>query len=306
MVLGKIGLTGATGMLGRHLHAALNAAGADVVSVSRTSGEGVKVWDLANWLHHKEFDELFSGVRAVVHAGALVQPTGEVDQARMFDANVRACLNLGQWAVARDIPMVYISGAIVYADPYATRQDESAPLGFSGLGGFYGFSKLLAEDVLVRLRQQGLKLALLRPTSIYGQGMDEGKLVRRLLSLAAADGVIELVEPSADCIDLVHAADVSGATVAALLRQCWETFNVSSGEPVTIRSLAQACLDVTGKGQICCTGQIQPGYRPKITYSLEISRARELLGWEPVIDIWRGLDMLLHGQYLSDSPVVAK
>lgn len=306
MVLGRVGLTGATGMLGRHLHAALNAAGADVVCVSRSSGDGVKTWDLATWLRHQELDELFPGVRAVVHAGALVQPTGEVDQARMFDANVRACLNLGQWALARDIPVVYISGAIVYADPYAPSQDESAPLGCSGLGGFYGFSKLLAEDVLVRLRQQGLKLALLRPTSIYGQGLDEAKMVRRFLSLAAADSVIDLIEPSADRVDLVHAADVAAATVAVLQRQCWDNFNVSSGDPVSIRNLAQACLDVTGSGRISISGHTQPGYRPKTTYSLEINRARERLGWEPAIDIHCGLDMLLRGQYLLIAPIMDK
>jgi UDP-glucose 4-epimerase len=159
---------------------------------------------------------------------------------------------------------------------------------------------------LVRLRQQGLKLALLRPTSIYGQGLDEAKMVRRFLSLAAADSVIDLIEPSADRVDLVHAADVAAATVAVLQRQCWDTFNVSSGNPVSIRNLAQACLDVTGSGRISISGHMQPGYRPKTTYSLEISRARERLGWEPAIDINCGLDMLLRSQYLGDAPIVAK
>jgi UDP-glucose 4-epimerase len=289
-------------MLGRHLHAALNAAGAEVVSVSRSSGGGVKTWELANWLQHQELDELFPCVRAVVHAGALVQPAGEVDQSHMFDANVRACLNLGQWALERDIPVVHISGAIVYADPYAHSQDESARLGYSGIGGFYGFSKLLAEDVLARLCQQGLKLALLRPTSIYGQGLDESKMVRRFLSLAAGERVIDLIEPSSDCIDLVHAADVAAATVAVLQRQCWDNFNVSSGNPVSIRNLAQACLEVTGRGRISISGQTQPGYRPKTTYSLDINRARERLGWEPAIGIHCGLDMLLRGQYLLNAP----
>jgi UDP-glucose 4-epimerase len=306
MVLGKVGLTGVSGMLGRHLHAALSAAGADVVSVARYGRDTIKGWDLANWLQHQELDELFPGVRAVVHAGALVQSTGKVDQARMFDANVRACLNLGQWALDRNVQMVHISGAIVYADPYVIEQDESAPLGYSGLGGFYGFSKLLAEDVLVRLRQQGLKLALLRPTSIYGQGLDEAKLVMRFLSLAAADRAIDLIEPSADRIDLVHAADVAAATVAVLRRQSWETFNVSSGHPVSIRYLAQACLDVTGRGRIGIAEHMQSAYRSRTIYSLKISRAHERLGWAPAVDIHRGLEMLLRGQYLVTAPAMKK
>ncbi len=306
MVLGRIGLTGATGMLGRHLHAALDAAGAAVIAVSRAGSDGVAGWNLAEWLQYEDLDQLFPAVRAVVHAGALVQPSGEVDQARMFDANVRACLNLGQWALSRGISLVHISGAIVYANPCAPMQDESAPLGWSGLGGFYGFSKLLAEDVLLRLRQQGLKLALLRPTSIYGQGLDDGKMVRRFLSLATLDGVIELTEPTEDRVDLVHAADVAAAAVATLQRECWETLNVSSGDPVSIKVLAQACLDVAGSGRLAVRGQTPPGYRPKVTYSLDINRACECLGWTPAIDIRRGLDMLLRGRYLVDVPSAAK
>jgi UDP-glucose 4-epimerase len=299
MVLGKIGLTGATGMLGRHMHAAFEAEGAEVIAVSRACSDGVFGWDLAEWLAHAELDQMFPGVQAVVHAGALVQPGADVDQARMFDANVRACFNLGQWALARGIPLVYISGAIVYADPYALALDESAELGWSGLGGFYGFSKVLAEDMLVRLRQKGLKLALLRPTSIYGQGMDGGKMVRRFLSIAAADGVINLSAPTEDCVDLVHAADVASAAVAVLTRECWDTLNVSSGNPVSIMELAKACVDVAGTGRISVTGLTPPGYKPSITYSLNISRAKELLGWAPAIDMRRGLTMLFREQYLS-------
>lgn len=298
MVLGRIGLTGATGMLGHHLHAALNAAGADVVAVSRAGSDGVAGWDLAAWLTHEEFDQMFPEVGAVVHAGALVQPSGEVDEARMFDVNVRACLNLGQWALARNIPLVHISGAIVYADPCALVLNESAATGWSGLGGFYGFSKLLAEDVLLRLRQQGLKLALLRPTSIYGRGLNEGKMVHRFLSLAATDDVIELIAPTEDRIDLVHASDVANAAVAALKQSCWDTLNVSSGDPVSIKGLAQACVDITGSGRIAVTGQTPPGYQPSVKYSLDIGRSRDRLGWAPAVDIRCGLDMLLHGKYL--------
>ncbi len=300
MVLGRIGLTGATGMLGRHLHAALDAEGAKVVAVSRASNGEVAGWDLAEWLESTDLDRLFPEVQAVVHAGAQVQPSGDVDQAHMFDANVRACLNLGQWALARGIPLAYISGAIVYADPCLPMQDESAELGWSGLGGFYGLSKLLAEDVLARLRPKGLKLALIRPTSIYGQGIGEEKMVRRFLSIAARDGVIELNEPTEDRVDLVHAADVASATVAVLVRECWDTLNVSSGNPVSIKTLAQACVDVAGSGRISVTGQTPPGYKPSVKFSLNISRAQERLGWTPGIGIHQGLEMLLREQYLAD------
>lgn len=304
MVLGKIGLTGSTGMLGRHLQAALENAGAEVVSVSRSnvSGATLACWDLAEWRKPEDLDDLFPHVEAIVHAGALVKPSGRIDTARMFDANVRACLNIGEWARSRKIPLIYVSGAIVYADPSALLQNEAAELGWSGLGGFYGFSKLLAEDVLMRLRQQGLKLAIIRPTSIYGQGIAPDKMVRRFLSVAEAGGTIELTEPVDDRVDLVHAADVSRAVVAMLEREAWDIFNLSSGCPVSTRELAESCVALTGRGNVAISGELPIGYRPVTTYSLDIARARVLLDWQPAIDVRLGLEMLLDGRLLPHAP----
>lgn len=301
MVLNKIGLTGSNGMLGRHLRAALQLAGSEVAAVSRSGTDGSVAWDLSEWLDMEELDELFAGAQAVVHAGASLHHSGEVDEARMFDANVRACLNLGQWAMSRSLPLVYISGAIVYADPCALLQKESAPLGWSGLGGFYGLSKLLAEEALKHLRQQGLKLCILRPTSIYGHGIGADKMVRRFLATAKRNGVIELAEPVEDRVDIVHAADVSAATVAALTRECWEILNVSSGKPISIMELAEASLAVAGNGQIKVNGEAPADYKASVMYSLDISRAEECIDWRPSIGLREGLAMLMHEQCLSNT-----
>ena len=169
MVLSSIALTGASGMLGRHVVAALAAAGFQVIACSRhkewgTALSEARVWDLTQWRSFDELDELFKGARAIVHAGAMVpKAEGPLDEGRMFDANVRACLNLGEWALARSVPVVHISGAIVYVEPDRQGIDETAPTGHSGLGGFYGLTKLLAEDIFRRLRERGLQVAILRP-----------------------------------------------------------------------------------------------------------------------------------------------
>ena len=296
MVLSRIGLTGSSGMLGRHLRAAFKAVGTDVVAVSRSGADGSASWDLGDWLDMITLDELFAGVQAIVHAGALVQTSGQVDEARMFDANVRACLNLAKWAMSRSIPLLYVSGAIVYADPCAPLQKESAPLGWSGLGGFYGFSKLLAEDLMMRLRQQGLKLCVLRPTSIYGDGIGTNTMVSRFLSTAAINEVIELSQPVEDRVDIVHASDVSDAAVAALKHECWETLNISSGRPVSIIELAEACVAVAKNGRIEIKGELPANYKSLVKYSLDISRASERIQWQPRVDAHLGLTMLLRGQ----------
>jgi nucleoside-diphosphate-sugar epimerase len=298
MVLNKIGLTGATGMLGRHVRVALEMAEAQVVAVSRdsASNENISIWNLANWLSLTELDDLFSGVQAIVHAGAMVpRQLGLIDEGRMFDTNVRACLNLGLWAISRNVPIVHVSGAIVYAEHDRKGLTEDATLGWNGIGGFYGLSKLLAEDVFKRLCKQGLKLAVVRPTSIYGYGLPAEKTISNFLATAKEGGAIELVPPVHDRVDFIHAADVALAILAILKADAWDTFNIASGCAVSIKQLAEACVSVTGRGRILINeDKAQAQARaPIIRFALNTNRAKNILAWQPLLDIERGLRMTL-------------
>lgn len=299
MVLNRIGLTGATGMLGRHARAALEKAGAQVLAVNRASGEATG-WDLADWRSLKELDCLFAGVQAVVHAGAMVQTNGPIDEGRMFDTNVRACVNLGQWALSREVPLVHISSSTVYADTTAADLNEDAPLAWGGLGGFYGLSKLLAEDAFKRLAQQGLKLAMVRPSSLYGFGLPATKMASSFLATARDGGVIELKPPVHDRVDFIHAVDVALAIVAILEMEAWDTFNIASGHAVSIKELAEACVAVTGRGSVSINADSAPPRDPVTRFALNTDRARNRLGWQPSLDIGQGLRMTLQERVYAD------
>ena len=285
MATQNIGLTGSSGMLGRHLRAALDKAGARVAAVGRQE------WDLRKWCEAEHLDGVFAGVSAVVHAGALVPKAGQaVSDAQIYDANVRACINLGQWALARGVALVFVSGAIVYADPNAIGADEGATVGWSGLGGYYGLSKLLAEDALLRLRQRGLRIAIVRPSSIYGIGLSAEKMISRFIAAAEAGQTITLVPPVDDRVDLVHAADVAVAIRAILEKQAWDIFNIASGVAPSIGELAHACVRMAGRGAVRVEGAAQ-ARPPETRYALDTGKARERLGWQPGIDLDEGLAM---------------
>lgn len=302
MVLNTIGLTGASGMLGRHVRAAFEAESVQVIAVSRRASvaNGVASWDLADWLSFVEFDELFKGAQAIIHAGAFVKTTEPVNSAHMFDINVRATLNLGQWAANRNIPIIYISTSTVYAEPNARGLKEEAELGWSGLGGFYSLTKLLAEDALNRLRDSGLKFAIVRPSSLYGFGLPDDKTISRFLSAAKAGAAITLSPPVHDRIDFVQAADVSRAIMAILEADAWDIFNIASGNPISVKELAEACVSAAGKGSILFADGDSDMREPITRFALDISRARSVLGWQPKLGISQGLSMMMHESAQAD------
>jgi UDP-glucose 4-epimerase len=286
-------------MLGRHVAAAAERAGIAAVPVRRTCSDEADChcWDLSKWMSNGDLDRVFSGVDAVVHAGALVYGPDSRDEGALFDINVRSCLNLGLWAIDRRVPLVHVSSAAVYADPEAVSLDENSPLGPNVLSGNYGLSKLLAEDEFFRLRQHGLHVAIIRPSSLYGCGLPSGKLVSHFLATAGQDKVIEIAPPASDRVDFVHAADVASSIVAILRSEAWATFNISSGTPASLEELAESCIAAAGRGHMSVACNTQQTRSPVTRFALVNTRARQILRWKPLVGLTQGLGMMLDGRY---------
>lgn len=301
MVLKRVLVTGASGMVGRQVVAALAAEKAEVVATSRTRLESLPQgatwapWDLGEWRTPAELGRLFGAVDAAVHCGAAVPRAGlRLDDRQLIDVNVRACLALGEWALSMDAPVVFVSGAAVYAEPERSGIAEDAPKGPNAVAGFYGVTKLMAEAVFGMLRRRGLKAAILRPSSIYGPGLADGKMIAEFMAVAARGGAIALEPPVDDRVDLVHAGDVARAALLALTRQAWEDFNVASGKPVSVAEIAAACVRAAGRGSV----QLPPapgGREPVVRFGLDTARARRQLGYAPAISLDAGLAMMRAG-----------
>ena len=279
-------------MLGRHLVPALEAAGLEVVSIQRRKRAGAPGWDLSDWLEFDVMDELFRGADAIVHAGAML-PVAKVDREAMFNVNVGSCVCLGTWAATRKVPVVFISSGVVYADPGAEAIDENHEIGPNQVGGFYGLTKVFAEDAFDRLRRDGLNVAILRPSSIYGLGLQDGKMIAAFLDKARRDEDLRLEQPVQDCVDLLHVADLANAIVMVLQKQFWETLNIASGKLCDVEEIASACVNSTGRGRICIGGGKGITRAPLRRFDLNVEKARNLLGWAAEIDLREGLRMML-------------
>jgi nucleoside-diphosphate-sugar epimerase len=285
-------------MLGRHLRAAMEARGAEVISVSRTGSGDTTAWDLSEWKSEAALDSLFPDIQAIVHAGALISADPLHEQARWFDINVRACVNIAKWSLTKGIPLVFVSSASVYADPEKSFLSEDAPRGSNNLGGFYGMTKLLAEDLLERFRSCGLQLAVVRPSSLYGFGGPRSKMLYRFLEKAARGETITLAPPVDDSVDFVHAADLSRAIIKIIEKNSWHTFNIASGMPVSIRELAAFCVEIAGGGKVEITNPHHAA-APFQRFFLDTRLAQQRLGWAPTIGIKQGLAMVLSEQLIA-------
>lgn len=293
-----IGVTGASGLIGRHLLALLARNGHTVIATSRRRPEADVAWhpsDLAEWRDPGQLDALFAHVDAVVHLGAALPGA---DIAGLMDVNLRATLVLGQWAASRGKHLVFLSSGSIYGET-TEPVDEDAPMSTKPLGGLYGLSKQLAEQSLAHLAAQGLNRTVIRPTAVYGWGMPSDKLVAAFLARAQAGSGIEVAPPAADNVNLVHACDVAGAILAALKAAQSGTFNVAGPAQVSMGELARACVRAAGSGLVREL-EGEAGRPPVGRFQLKGSRAAAALGYTPRIGLDEGLGLMLHQACLPE------
>lgn len=300
MVLTRVGVTGASGMVGRHVLSFLASQGVSQCTTSRKRPEKLpektawSSWDLTEWKDDAFFDLVFPKVDAVFHVGAMVPlDFGSDEEETLLEANVRSCMNLGLWALRKDIPVVFLSGAIVYKDIEKRgilESDERLNNAAQCIGGFYGYSKLMAEDVFFYLASRGLKVSVLRPSSIYGTGLPESKMISKFLRAASAGETIQLVPPVDDQVNLIHAFDVAKAMWQACLHEAWGVYNIGEGM-YSVLDVAQTCVTVVGRGkvEVLRGNEMNTG---KNRFDLNDSKARSDFEFRPCVSLSQGLALI--------------
>jgi len=63
-----------------------------------------------------------------------------------------------------------------------------------------------------------------------------------------------------------------------------EVINIASGQPVKIRSVVEKIIEIVGDG-LPRFGEIPYRTGENMSLYADISKARELLGWEPEVDL---------------------
>ncbi|WP_019954982.1 NAD-dependent epimerase/dehydratase family protein [Yoonia vestfoldensis] len=310
-------VTGATGFLGgavlRHLASTGQPAtglGRDVARIDaiRAQGLDLRAHDLTRPLDPADF----SGISAIVHGAALSAPFGP--RLDFIAANVTATRNIVALAQAlRVARLVHISSASVSfapMDQLDLREDAPLPRPFNA----YAATKAQAEKIV--LDAPALGPIVLRPRGIYGAG--DTALLPRLLR-AAGRGPLPLLRDGRARIDLTHVDDVVAAVMAALRAgpdATGQIFNITGGEVIPVTQIARrACaaanqplrwrkmplrpaMAIAGAVEMTCM-LLPHRPEPAITryglalfayaQSLDITKARDLLDWSPLVPFEVGL-----------------
>jgi len=238
----KVTVTGATGLIGSRLVAALRDRGDEVTVLSRDPGRATSALGVA-----AELWEPLSGpapASALEQRDAVVHLAGENVAQRWTSTTKRAIRDsrvfgtrnlLAGLRSATSRPGVLISGSAVgyYGSQGAQRLDESAPAG----DDFLAQVCVAWEQAAAGATDLGMRLALIRTGVVLDRS--GGALAKMLPPFRA--GVGGPVAGGRQYVPWIHAGDVVGLIVAALEDDRYlGPLNASAPEPVTNAEFSKA------------------------------------------------------------------
>jgi UDP-glucose 4-epimerase len=290
-------VVGGTGFIGRHLVRALQGRGTEVRVMARGHSriapfeEGVEVVaaDVAN---QGQLARAIEGVSTVYHlASSTVPSSSAADPAFDFRTNVVAVLPLLETCATRGIRLVFTSsGGTVYGTPRTLpipETHETWPISTHGVG------KLAVEKLLFAFgSNQALDYRILRLSNVYGEGQSARAgmgAVAAFLENTRAGRPIELWGGGTQRRDFLYVRDAVDALVSMAMLEAprFRIVNVGSGEATGIAELCELVFQVVGRRTDVRSLPARSFDVP--VNVLSISRARELLGFEPTTSLVEGI-----------------
>jgi len=179
---------------------------------------------------------------------------------------------------------VFISSSMIYGHfSDGTKEDaDSKP------NNLYGESKLVAERYTKHYHTHyGVDYNIVRPSGVYGPGDMDDRVLSKFFALAMANKKIE-VHDGSNKVDFTYIDDTANGIIkCALGIENNMSFNVTAGNAITLRDAAERIIALTGsKSKIVDIG-MNKIYPRRGT--LDITRAKNMLGYKPEVDFNEGL-----------------
>lgn len=290
-------VTGAAGFVGGAVTTALSDRGDAVTAFDREQYPDPAVQSVVGDITDPAAvrDALRAGrTDAVVHCAAVVGVPASVQApVDTIRVNVEGSLLLFEAMVEAGVKrVVHVSSEEVYGPFQADAADENHPCNPAMA---YGISKLAVEQLGRSYgAQHGLEVINLRTSWVYGPGLPRPRIPKNLVDAAVNGERLHLESGGETRIDHTYIDDAVAGVLAALDKpaHAYDVYNIGSGSAPSLAEIVEIIRELVPGADIA----VGPGdYRhgdgtPLVRKgAMDVTRARDELGYAPAYDIRTGL-----------------
>ncbi len=300
--MARVVITGGAGFLGSHLADALVARGDDVVAIDNLiTGNRANIEHLFSapgftFVEHDVSNYVWvpDDVDAVLH---FASPASPVDYLEMPIQTLKVgslgTHNTLGLAKAKNAAYFLASTSEVYGEPHVHPQTEDYWGNVNPVGprGVYDEAKRFSEAMTMAYqRYHGLDTRIVRIFNTFGPRMrpDDGRVVSNFIVQALKREPLTIYGDCSQTRSFCFVDDEVRGLIALLDSDENNPVNIGNPNEFTILELAEIVLEVTGSSSAIERHPLptdDPTQRKP-----DITRAREILGWEPQIQLREGVE----------------
>jgi dTDP-glucose 4,6-dehydratase len=296
----RVVITGAAGFIGSHLSEALLERGYTVVGIDNLlTGDTANIAHLVNrdftFIKHDVTNYIYveGPVHAVLHWASPASPIDYLElpipTLKVGALGTHKALGL---ALAKKARFVLASTSEVYGDPLEHPQKESYWGNVNPIGprGVYDEAKRFAEAMTTAYRRyHGLDSKIVRIFNTYGPRMRvrDGRAVPAFMSQALRNEDVTIFGSGEQTRSFCYVSDLVDGILRLMESDVQDPVNIGNPHEMTIEEIAKVIIRIAGS-QSRIVYRPLPEDDPKVRRP-DITRARELLGWEPKVPLEEGL-----------------
>ncbi len=293
-------VTGGAGFLGSHLCDHLLAKGHRVICV-----DNLDTGSLNNIEHIRGEEFRFQQLDITSHYSIeepvdfvyhMASPASPIDYARLplhtLKVGAYGTHNTLGLAKAKRARFLLASTSEVYGDPLVHPQPETYWGNVNPIGprGVYDEAKRYAEALtMAYMRQQGVDTCIVRIFNTFGPRMrpHDGRAVPTFLRQALTDKPLTVFGDGSQTRSFCFVDDLVRGLVALTESDVHDPVNIGNPDEMSLLEMAKIVVELTeSRSEIVF--EALPVDDPQVRQP-DITRARDLLGWEPEIDLREGL-----------------
>src|SRR5438067_3918104 len=295
----RILISGGAGFLSSHLSDLLLAQGHDVVGVDNfITGKPENIAHLRGNAHYTfvrhdvieplKAEQIEGAIDRIYHMASPASPVGYVKhQVATLKVNSQGTWNLLELAEKKNARFLMASTSECYGDPAVNpqREDYWGNVNPIGLRSMYDEAKRFSEACTMGYhRERGVDTRIIRIFNTYGPRMDpyDGRVVINFIRQALNGESLTVFGEGKQTRSLCYVSDLVRGINLTMEADFHEPINLGNPDEVTILQIAREVLSLVPQTSSKIVFQPMPPDDPRVRCP-DITRARQILGWQPSI-----------------------